>query len=602
MKLVLSFFVLLCCSSIYSQIEYTSKSHFIVVNNDRVIEVTHENGNVTDTEGAIISINYSGLETIEDVLLTYFDKGNKKVKEKDFVVTSLLTSSFYAGLQALQYNIKKPTKFQLSYKTTYNDLMYFSTLDFYKIDKCDSIIYELNLPSEYNLFYNIPYHIDGLQIDSSSTGLFKKYTFKLFNQDSELLSDKKKSNSNHIVYKRIYQSIRIQISKNANSNQVLNNWYLNLIGSVGVLNETSKIKIDSIIGTITDDEKIIKTLFNYVQNKIRYIDIEDGISAFQPREVNSILSNKQGDCKDMSNLLTQSLKYKGYDARIALASSLSHRFSLDFPNVASANHVVCVVKINEKWVMLDATDRYCIFLKPSSHTQNRNIFIIGKDMGTYLHIDKIPYNENLDSTYLEMSIENGIIEANVNMNMNGLASQKYYSAKDYYKNSVVNEWIEKEVKEKFKAYDINNLVYQIGEDNSSFNFTIKQKTPTITTIKNRYYLALSDILLYPHDFPIKINSDEELVTYETIYKKWVVNLKFNKSIKLIKPINTSYDNESMRFELGTKLLENNILVINCVLIIDEVDLKDKKISIYNELNKIILDDINSSIVYENFDE
>lgn len=582
----------------YTQIEYFSKTHNVIITEKGYEENVFTTGIITSENGTTIDIGYNGLENISDLELTYFDKKSKKVKQKDFITTSINTASFYDGYKLYQYNISQPTKFNLTYKSVGEDLMYLSTLKFYNYYPCDTIIYKLVIPKTHTLKYDLPYPIEGLQIDSISDEYNTTFLFKVIENTSIPLGKYKGTKSKSVFNNNLYKTVRIQISKSQNKDQELNNWYSKLIEKVGVLNESSKREIDSIVDGLTEQDEIIKTLFKYVQSKIRYIDIEDGISAFKPRNVNDILNKKQGDCKDMSNLITQALIYKGFDARMALSSSLNHRYNLNFPNIASANHVVCVVNRNEEWIMLDATDKYCKYLQPSSHTQNRNIFILNDSNSFYHKVKAISYAQNLDSLNLKYSIKDGTLKAKAIIEKNGLANKTYYSVKDYYSEAQFEDWFNEKIKDEFIGYNIDSITYQINEDKTSINLNLVQDKKSLTSIKSRNYIPINSLISYPHQFAKKLSSDEKLVTYQTIYKKVIASLEFEEEVNLINHIDTSFKKENLSFTFKVELVNSNTINLNYTLIINEIEIQNDIVSSYNELNNEIINILNKSVIYE----
>jgi len=602
MRILFLIYVLLSTVNMFAQIEFTSEKHVVNIVEGKVVDHIFKKGRVTDSYGTVVSIKYSALETISDVELIYTLKKTKKVKGKSFIKTSLNTSSFFKGMNALQYKISEPADFSLSYKNELNDLMFLSTLNFYSYYKCDSIIYELVMPNAYYLFYDIPYEINGLEIDSVITSTTKKYTFKLFKGNVKSLADSKPSNSSFIVNNNVFKMVRVSLCKDKSPNQVLNDWYQQLTLSVGTLNKNSELLIDSIFNSATANKSEVEALYIYVQDKIRYLDIEDGISAFKPRNVNDILANKQGDCKDMANLLTQALVYKGYDAHMALSSSLSHRLPLDFPNIASANHVVCVLKLDGEWIVLDATDKYCLFLNPSSHTQNKNIFIIGDSIDTFYKVKTISYLKNLDSTYSQTIINKGLISSVINVSKVGLSNRSIYLANKRYTNQKFNDWVTKGIKNDYPSYKLKDLKVNVSKAQSIIAFSNTQKTKSIVTIKNKNYLAIRNLLLFPNDYALRINAKEKLITYETIYKKQIVVVSFDENIKLLDEIKETFKQDNFSFNFTAKQLNGNTLELVCTLIIDEVEIRGKSISAYNNMNEIITKSFNKSIIYETLEK
>jgi Transglutaminase-like superfamily len=582
----------------FNQIEHYSEFHKISIEGTNIFEEVRIRGKVTDNDGAKISISYHGLEVILDLKLTYYAKKIKKVKQKDFIKTSLVTSSFYDGVNSYQHYIESPSFFTLSYKIKRDDLMYLSTLDFFTYYKCDSINYELIIPVEKKLHYNIPFNIENLNIDSVIENEYCKYSFYQYENSRTPLVDSKKSKSPYIVSNNTSKVIRIQISDFDNPKKALNNWYSKLVKSTGELDNNSKKEIDSLLNGISDKELIAKELFKFIQNKIRYLDIEDGVNAFVPRDVNDILTKRQGDCKDMSNLLVKALNFKGIEARIALASSLSHRFELDFPNIASANHVICAVKKDKNWIIADATDKYCQYSIPSIHMQGRNIFIINDKEGVFHKIEKISYKENLDSSYSKLKMVDGIISGRISMNLSGLANRSYVRLEDYNNEKKLELGLKKKLLNNYELYAIDSLTYDINQDNSILTFNIVQRNPGTTKVKNRVYLPIKCLIQKFHEFPKKIDKNDRLTTYHSLNKKGKIILHLDSDVSLAKHISNEFNKPPFRFSFIVEKLSGNILKIEYEIIIDAVEIKEKDIETYTEFDEIVKSLVNKSIIYE----
>src|SRR6185369_7676613 len=120
--------------------------------------------------------------------------------------------------------------------------------------------------------------------------------------------------------------------------EYLNDWYMNILEKEPSLTKRNFASIIKEIGQEADTDKLVRNIFHFVQAKIKYIDIENGLNAFVPRDPNFVLENKQGDCKDMAFLIYSILKGCGIKSNLALAASITHSFDVDFPSVASANH------------------------------------------------------------------------------------------------------------------------------------------------------------------------------------------------------------------------------------------------------------------------
>jgi transglutaminase-like putative cysteine protease len=86
-----------------------------------------------------------------------------------------------------------------------------------------------------------------------------------------------------------------------------------------------------------------RALYNWVARNIRYVAIYLGDGGIIPHDVNSIIKNRYGDCKDHNALLIALLAAKGIDASSALINS-GYAYALPkYPVIGPFNHVITYI-------------------------------------------------------------------------------------------------------------------------------------------------------------------------------------------------------------------------------------------------------------------
>jgi hypothetical protein len=86
-----------------------------------------------------------------------------------------------------------------------------------------------------------------------------------------------------------------------------------------------------------------RALYNWVSRNIRYVGIFLGDGGIIPHDVNSIIKNRYGDCKDHNALLIALLAAKGIKASSALINS-SNAYTLPkYPVIGPFNHVITYI-------------------------------------------------------------------------------------------------------------------------------------------------------------------------------------------------------------------------------------------------------------------
>lgn len=103
----------------------------------------------------------------------------------------------------------------------------------------------------------------------------------------------------------------------------------------------------------------IRQTYAWVQQNIRYVAFEAGISGFRPDTPAEVLRKRYGDCKGMSLLLCTLLRAQGFDARLTDIGTDDIPFRItEHPILAATNHMICTLFHDGKTYYLDATHNH----------------------------------------------------------------------------------------------------------------------------------------------------------------------------------------------------------------------------------------------------
>jgi transglutaminase-like putative cysteine protease len=112
-------------------------------------------------------------------------------------------------------------------------------------------------------------------------------------------------------------------------------------------------------GCTTEDARSEK-LFNWTSQKVRYVGLELGLSAYRPHRATEVCDNLYGDCKDKANLLIALLSIehiKAYPALLHANDPLPVEGQL--PALSAFNHCIVRANVDGKWIWLDPTASDC---------------------------------------------------------------------------------------------------------------------------------------------------------------------------------------------------------------------------------------------------
>jgi len=147
------------------------------------------------------------------------------------------------------------------------------------------------------------------------------------------------------------------------------------------------------------------------KDNIKYIAFEDGIAGFKPEDAHTVLYNRYGDCKGMSNLLKEMLEIAGFDARLTWVGTRRIPYDYSIPSLAVDNHMVCSVMLADTSLVLDATEPFQHIDYVGERLQGRQVLI--EDGSSYiikkLAVENININLVEEQIDFEIDLENDLL-------------------------------------------------------------------------------------------------------------------------------------------------------------------------------------------------
>lgn len=124
-----------------------------------------------------------------------------------------------------------------------------------------------------------------------------------------------------------------------------------------------------------DDQRKLRSIYDYVSTKFRYIGIALGVGRYQPHGAGEVMENGYGDCKDKHTLLASLLTSAGFKVYPALISS-ERDLDSDVPSPGQVDHVISVVELPSGRIWLDTTPEVSPFGLLLSSLRGKHALII----------------------------------------------------------------------------------------------------------------------------------------------------------------------------------------------------------------------------------
>ncbi|TAF34078.1 MAG: DUF3857 domain-containing protein [Cytophagales bacterium] len=157
-------------------------------------------------------------------------------------------------------------------------------------------------------------------------------------------------------------------------------WYEKLNQGRDKLSGERVNEVRQLVAGITDQRAKVKKIYEFMQNRTRYVSIQLGIGGWQTMTAEQVDKTGYGDCKALSNYTKALLAAVGIESYYALIYAGDNRANIikDF-SAPAFNHAILVVPIGGDLMWLECTnqtapagymgdftdDRYALLVKPT---------------------------------------------------------------------------------------------------------------------------------------------------------------------------------------------------------------------------------------------
>ncbi len=359
----------------------------------------------------------------------------------------------------------------------YNDAKYFTLLYFHDKYPTENKTINIKVPNWLDVELK-EINFDGYDIikEKTTNGGFTNYTYTLKNiesMDKERNAPGPSYNYPHLMVLVKSHNKNGKTVELFNSTKDLYKWYKELVN--GMENDPELIipKVKEITKGKTNDLDKIKSVYYWVQDKVRYIAFEDGIAGFQPDNCQNVFKNKYGDCKGMANLTKFMLKEAGYDARLTWLGTKRIAYNYDeHPSLSTDNHMICTVIHDNKKYYLDPTEKYNTFGQYAERIQGQQVLI---EDGDNFILDRIPSmksQDNVEKSIVKLKIDEEELIGNAKLTYNGESRSHLLYNINHTETDQLDDALEHYISRKDKNFELRNLEHSdIENRDQTFELT-----------------------------------------------------------------------------------------------------------------------------------
>ncbi len=374
------------------------------------------------------------------------------------------------------------------------------------------------------------------------------------------------------------------------------NWFLFLNGTNFNLTNQSKAFIDSL--KQNDPNKLVEKIYEYMQNKTRYVSIQLGIGGFKSIPTEEVEKTGYGDCKALTTYMKNMLSYAKVKSNYVLV-----RAGNDVPDVIADfpsnqfNHVFLGIPRVKDTLYLECTSQ----ISPSNYlgtfTDDRNVLWIDWDKSSIIRSRIYSHKNNIQTNTSTIQVDDaGNATIQMEMQNEGVLFDEIMLFK-----LAPSDYVKKHNQDKFNYSDFTIKNFEFNQPNKdtpkmSAKYTLqvnglakqagtKRVFPIVPTIPFSKYISKDDFLKFysikrgvtvldeirvdlPNDqwiynLPEKSQIDSEFGSYELTTTFDGKQLKIIRKMTFYKGVYTKNLYESFKeFYQKIEKVENRKLVFN----------------------------------------
>lgn len=196
-------------------------------------------------------------------------------------------------------------------------------------------------------------------------------------------------------------------------------------------NDLSAETVSYIRNLVKDEQSNIdkaKKIYQYVQDKSRYISVQVGIGGWKPFKASEVHRLGYGDCKGLTNYTMSLLKAVDIESNYTVLYAGDNQRNVDV-NFASmqGNHAILSIPTENGPVWLECTSQIAPFGFIGDFTDDRDVLVVTPEGGKIQRTKKYATEENtqhLKGHYTVSSL--GDIDVKVNVNSKGMQYNDKY--------------------------------------------------------------------------------------------------------------------------------------------------------------------------------
>ena len=335
----------------------------------------------------------------------------------------------------------------------------------------------------------------------------------------------------------------------------------NLLNGKRNLPETTIAKIKDLTKNSTTDKEKATVLYEYLQNKTRYISVQIGIGGFEPISASEVDRLGYGDCKALVNYMMALLEVVNIPSYYCHVEAGRTKIDIDpkFANIVDGNHVILCIPFPNDTTFLECTNQNLPFGYLGTFTDDRNILACTEQGGKILKTTTYKYDQNTKIRKVKLKMdENGNAKGSMNTKFNGTQFESHFN------NIKLN--LDQQKTTLRKVYDVNRLSFTKIDYQVEQSDQLSLVEDLALTIENFGNKNVDFFTVYPNTF----NRSAAIPTIRNRNNPVYINRGFTdidsteieipeNLITAIIPINKKIEIPMASYEFTVKIIDGKII-------------------------------------------
>ena len=210
-------------------------------------------------------------------------------------------------------------------------------------------------------------------------------------------------------------------------------WYHDqLLSNKAKLDSKTIMEVKALTKDASHPIEKAKILYNFMQQKTRYVSVQMGIGGWQPTPAKSVNNLGYGDCKGLTNYTMALLNAVGIPSHFSIVYAKNRKdIDTEFASL-QGNHVILNIPNDGDDIWLECTNQHLPFGFLGDFTEDRDVLVIKPEGGVIKRTPAYKNETNLQKTNALIDLDTlGNLTANLIRKSEGLQYENKYKIASY---------------------------------------------------------------------------------------------------------------------------------------------------------------------------